>query len=202
MPSRPAAGRARPTSTTASAQPCSRCLPSGATPALSLESVATTAGVTRPTIYRRWPGKAALVTGVLAQTVPALAARETDNALRDLCNMVVDFVCALTTSEYAPAVLALHAQARHDPELAVHLRDSYLAPRASTLGRMIARAIDQGHLAKSLPKRLIRDMLFGPPTYRWLIAGEPVDDDTARALVAAAIAGLNQAVALQLARNV
>ena len=105
--------------------------------------------------------------------------------------MAVDFVCALTSSEYAPAILGLHSEARHDPELAAHLRDRYLAPRASTLYRLINRAINQGHLDGSLPTEVVRDALFGPAIYRYLLTGESIDDDTARTLVAIATAGLN-----------
>ncbi|MEU0539335.1 TetR/AcrR family transcriptional regulator [Nocardia sp. NPDC005978] len=151
--------------------------------ALSLEAVAKAAGVTRPTIYRRWPGKAALVAHALAAGLPPLAAPDTGDPLADLRTVATNFITAFTESPHAPVTFVLHAEARHDPELANHLFASYLAPRAAAVHTLITRAQATTQLRADLAPDLIRDLIFGPLVYRWLVAGEPMTRAAADQLV-------------------
>ncbi|MGV9411262.1 TetR/AcrR family transcriptional regulator [Nocardia sp. NPDC003693] len=151
--------------------------------ALSLEAVAKAAGVTRPTIYRRWPGKAALVAHALAAGLPPLPAPDTGDPLADLKSVATDFITAFTESAYAPIAFVLHAEARHDPDLASQLFASYLEPRALAVHTLIERAQRAGALRPDLSPDLVRDLLFGPLVYRWLVAGQPMDRPAAHELV-------------------
>lgn len=160
--------------------------------ALTLESVARTAGVTRPTIYRRWPGKAALVLGVLTATVPQLGAPDTGDTFVDLQTAIVDFVVEFTNSGYSPTVFALHAEARHDPDLAALLSGSYLAPRMGRVVLLVERAKRHGGLRSDLPSDVVRDLLFGPLIYRWLVAGEPITHELGWTLIEPASVALRR----------
>ncbi|MGX1807434.1 TetR/AcrR family transcriptional regulator [Nocardia sp. NPDC055321] len=151
--------------------------------ALSLEAVAKAAGVTRPTIYRRWPGKAALVAHALSAGLPPLPTPDTGDPLADLKSVATDFITAFTESPYAPIAFVLHAEARHDPDLASQLFASYLEPRALAVHTLIERAQRAGALRPDLSPDLVRDLLFGPLVYRWLVAGQPMDRPAAQELV-------------------
>ncbi|WP_405492231.1 TetR/AcrR family transcriptional regulator [Nocardia sp. NBC_00511] len=151
--------------------------------ALTLEAVGKAAGVTRPTIYRRWPGKPALVAHALAAGMPPLSTPDTGDALSDLLDIAVDFITTFAESCYASAAFVLHAEARHDAELAEQLFGSYLAPRAVLVHGLIERAQLAGQLRSDLAPDLVRDILFGPLIYRWLVAGQPMDRPVARQLV-------------------
>ncbi|MFI1917009.1 TetR/AcrR family transcriptional regulator [Nocardia sp. NPDC020380] len=151
--------------------------------ALTLEAVATAAGVTRPTIYRRWSGKAALAAGALAATVPPLDAADTGDALADLCALAVVFATTITGTGYAATFFALQAEARHDPELAEQVCLTHLGPPAVAVTELIQRGQRAGRIQPGLAPEVVRDLIFGPLIYRWMVAGQPIDPATARELV-------------------
>ncbi|SDX56496.1 transcriptional regulator, TetR family [Saccharopolyspora shandongensis] len=153
---------------------------------LTIEAVATRAGVGRPTVYRRWPTKDDLAVHALVDAVQPLDAPDTGDALDDLCELAISFVIQLSESPLGRVVLGVHAESGRRPQLAAPLRDRYLKPRDAAITGVIERARQQGALHPDLAAETIRDLLFGPLVYHWLITGEPLDRGTAEALIAAA----------------
>ncbi|CAM3689490.1 TetR/AcrR family transcriptional regulator [Tsukamurella ocularis] len=139
---------------------------------LTIETVAKRAGVGRPTIYRRWPDRDALVVGALIATVPPLRAPSTDDPVADLRALVAAFLGAIAHSPAARAVLAVHAAGAHRPDLRAALHEHYLAPRAEVLADTVGRARAAGAIRDDVTDAQVRDLLFGPAVYRWLIVGE------------------------------
>lgn len=151
--------------------------------ALTLEGIAKAAGVARPTIYRRWPGKAALVADVLADSIPPLVLPDTGDAVGDLMTAAVEFIVTMSESPYGPVAYGLLAEAHHDDELANHLQRAYVAARVVSVLGLIERAQHAGRLAGDIPPDVVRDIVFGPLIFRWLVAGQPMDRCNARRLV-------------------
>ncbi|NKY85040.1 TetR/AcrR family transcriptional regulator [Nocardia veterana] len=154
--------------------------------ALTIEAVAARAGVGRPTIYRRWPTKDDLVVHALIEAVPPLRAPDTGEAMNDLIELAVGFVTRLAASPLGRAVLAVHAEGARRPALAEPLRERYLRPRDEIIADVIARARRQGALRPELSNEVVRDLVFGPLVYHWLIDPETLDRDVVDALAAAA----------------
>lgn len=155
--------------------------------ALTLDAVAKEAGVTRPTLYRRWSGKAALVVAALGAAAPPLVASSTSDALADLRETAVDFIVRLGESGYAGTIFAVHAEARHDPELAALVFGTYLLPRAILIDDIISRARKQGTIRADLSNGMVRDLVFGPLVYNWLVVGEVPGRDGVGSLADAAL---------------
>lgn len=139
---------------------------------LTIEAVARRAGVGRPTVYRRWPDKEALVVGALIATVPALRAPSTDDPVADLRALATAFLSGIGSSPAARSVLAVHAAGAQRPELRATLREHYLTPRAEVLAGAVARAREGGGIGSETDDEEVRDLLFGPAIYRWLMLGE------------------------------
>lgn len=139
---------------------------------LTIENVAKRAGVGRPTVYRRWPDRDALVVGALIATVPPLRAPSTDDPVADLRALVAAFVGGITHSPAARGVLAVHAAGAHRPDLRRALHEHYLAPRADVLADTVRRARATGAIRTDATDEQVRDLLFGPAVYRWLVVGE------------------------------
>ncbi|MBV8931707.1 MAG: TetR/AcrR family transcriptional regulator [Kutzneria sp.] len=154
---------------------------------LTLESVARRAGVGRPTIYRRWSTKDDLVVHVLTETVPPLEAPVTGDAVNDLRTMAIEFVTGLVNSPAGRSVLAVHAEAGRRPDLAARLREGYLLPRDRVVRDIVAYGHRHGQLTTGLGAETIRDLVFGPLIYHWLVSGDPLDPDTAATLVEAVL---------------
>lgn len=152
-------------------------------PGLTIEAVARRAGVGRPTIYRRWADRDALVVGALIATAPPLVAPSTGDPAADLRALVADFISAIAASPASRAVLAVHAAGIQRPELRQALHEHYLAPRAEVLADSIDQARSAGVIRRDVTDDQARDLLFGPAVYRWLIVGEvPPPDEVDRLL--------------------
>ncbi|MFI6444408.1 TetR/AcrR family transcriptional regulator [Kitasatospora sp. NPDC050543] len=145
--------------------------------ALSIEAVAARAGVTRPTVYRRWPDKAHLVVDALAQTVPVAPAPDSGDLRADLHDLARGLVDRLIRTGLARIILAVHADSFGHQDLAVPLRNLYLRPRLETITDVIARAVDRGDLPPHTSPATARDLLAGPIFYRWLVSGDLTDTD-------------------------
>lgn len=157
--------------------------------ALTIEAVAGRAGVGRPAVYRRWPTKDHLVVSALIETVPPLRVPDTGEVLRDLEEFAVEFALRLAGSPVGPVAIAVLAEAGRRPDLAEMLRLQYLRPRDTVIMDLIERALAEGRLNKNLEAGTVRDLVFGPPVYHWLVTGMLTGDVT-RTLVEAAIAAL------------
>lgn len=155
--------------------------------ALTLEAVARRAETTKPTLYRRWAGKADMVTDVLAEAAPALVEVPGTDHLDTLARTAGGFVSALSSSPFGPTIFAVHADARRDPQLAERMLMRYLAPRAKTVHTLIERAAAAGEIADHLDVDTVRDLLFGPLVYRLLVVGAPMTADEAHRLATAAV---------------
>lgn len=153
---------------------------------LTVEAVASRAGVGRPTVYRRWPTKEDLAVHALIHSVPPLTAPDTGDAVGDLCELAVGFVTELSNSPLGSVVLGVHAECGRRPELGNPLREHYLQPRDAVITDLVERGRREGAIRPDIPADTVRDLVFGPLIYRWLITGEPVDRATAELLVSTA----------------
>lgn len=66
----------------------------------------------------------------------------------------------------------MHAAGAQRPELRRQLHEHYLAPRGETLAGVISRARDAGAIRPDIADEQVRDLLFGPAVYRWLLFGD------------------------------
>ncbi|GAA3130429.1 TetR/AcrR family transcriptional regulator [Planomonospora alba] len=152
---------------------------------MSIEAVAARAGVTRPTVYRRWPDKAHLVIDALSRAVPVAPAPDTGDTRTDLRLVAHGLVDRLVRTGVAPVVLALHADSIGREELAGPLRELYLRPRLGTITDVVARGIARGDLPPGTSPAVARDLIAGPLVYRGLVTGDLTDADVDELLDAA-----------------
>lgn len=144
---------------------------------LSIDAVAVRAGVTRPTVYRRWPDKAHLVIDALSGAVPPAPAPDTGDTRTDLHRLAHSLVDRLVRTGLAPVVLAVHADSVGRADLAAPLRELYLRPRLDALADVIRRGVARGDLPPDCSPAVARDLLAGPLVYRWLVTGDVTDAD-------------------------
>ena len=143
----------------------------------TVDAIATKAGVSKPTLYRRWPhGKPELVadairerhaetsqipdTGTLRGDLLALVAIQTGQLLDD-----IHLACGLLTAM------------RTSPELAHVMQDHVIAEERARFGEVLARA----RVEQASP--LIADVAGALIFTRVTITGEPVDRAFAEELV-------------------
>jgi AcrR family transcriptional regulator len=158
---------------------------------LTLEAVATRAGVNRTTIYRRWPTKLDLVRAAIASSdgLPFLKPPQDTGALRsDLLSLVRSIRTAPEKSKRRASILALLTES-DDSQLASIvpvLRNKVLAP----LPDILERAIQRGELPADIDRELIWRPLFATLNNEVLF-GEPKEESFFTSLIDVLIAGVH-----------
>ncbi|WP_165401546.1 TetR/AcrR family transcriptional regulator [Herbihabitans rhizosphaerae] len=141
--------------------------------ALTIEAVATRAGVGKPALYRRWSTKEELVVAALGAHVAPPRDTATGDARKDLRAMLGGLARHLS-GPAGGAVFGVHVAADGNPELTEVLRERYLAPRAVVLTEIVRRGKADGQIRADASVDLVRDLVFGPPVYHQLITGNPM----------------------------
>lgn len=170
---------------------------------LSIEGVARRAGVSRPTIYRRWPTKAHLVHEAVypAQDVH-FTAPDDDSAEsaagRDFTDDIERFVEAALVSfqrpETASAVPGLLADYRDQPELREALNTRLDAVRAA-FRDLVDAAVARGQARPDLDADLLYDTLSAVVLYSTLSSSRRVGPGFARSVAELVVRGAGRPAA-------
>ena len=159
--------------------------------AVTIEGVATRAGVGKQTIYRWWPSKGLLVLEAFRDRLdPQLAAAPAaDRPLAGLPDLLRRTAQLLHHPLYGRMLADLVAAAQHDPALANDFHEKVYRPnRERTLDR-IRRAQQAGQLRDIDPDR-VAGLLVGPLWFRLLLMHTPPTTEYAERVVDATLAGL------------
>lgn len=158
---------------------------------LTIEAIASLAGVGKQTIYRWWPSKAAVVMDSFANLaegqvpLPDTGATETD--LRELLRTTFT---VLTTTAAGEAVAGLLAAARNDPDVAQNFRDRFIEQRREAVRTLLRRGVSRGELREELDFEGVVDLIYGPMWYRLLVGHKPLDEKFADTLVRELLTGI------------
>jgi AcrR family transcriptional regulator len=145
--------------------------------ALTIDAVAARTGVSRPTIYRRWSSKPALVIAALAQSIGLSPTPDTGVLRDDLVAFQREQVRNMNAPQSRRVTAGLVADLVADPELAETYFGEYVAPRRTTVWQALQRGIDRGELRPDADFNLIYDLLMGPLFMRSVVRGEVLGPD-------------------------
>ncbi|MDF3001400.1 MAG: transcriptional regulator [Bacillota bacterium] len=142
---------------------------------ITIEGISERAGVSKATIYKWWPNKAAVVLdGFFDATVSMLGIPDTGSVKEDLFIQISSLASFLTSSK-GKVLLELIAEGQSDSNVAQEYRNRYFHPRRLISKAILEKAEARHELKKDLDLELLIDLLFAPLFYRLLITGEPVD---------------------------
>ncbi|HZU73224.1 MAG TPA: TetR/AcrR family transcriptional regulator [Acidimicrobiales bacterium] len=139
---------------------------------LTIDAVASRAGVGRPTVYRRWPSKAALVIGVLAEVAPRPTPADTGNLRDDLLTIRRHQLSALLSPRIRRVLPGLVADVAEDAELRRRFHQQYVEPWRAAFDLAVRRGIERGEVRADADPQMVADLLTGAMVYRVLFAGE------------------------------
>jgi AcrR family transcriptional regulator len=157
---------------------------------MSLDGIAATAGVSRPTLYRRWSSKADLAMAALARGIDVEsrppAASSTEKALvsvmRNLCRR-------LFRPNSMALVGTLLAEERQTPELIELFRDRVFRRRAAMLSELLERGRARGELRADADLGAAIHMMIGS-IYAQYLSGERLPKRWVERVVATALQGI------------
>ena len=151
---------------------------------LTIDGVAARAHCSKATIYRRWQGKAELVTAAVRRhsVPPPEPAPGTGNLREDLLAALEAMRSSLTGQDTA-LILGLMTAMRHDRELATVVREQVIDNKREVFGAAVARAVARGELLAGAGHTLLAEISSAMLLSRQLVTGEPLDAAFAQELV-------------------
>jgi AcrR family transcriptional regulator len=151
---------------------------------LSMDDIAAHAGVSKNTIYRWWPSKAAVLMDAFADAIsPKIGFPADGDAITRLRAQVRRVAQMMSDPRVQRPFVALIAASQHDPELAAALRERFITVRRSAACQLISTAAEQGEFAPGLDAAVIIDAVYGALYYRLLVSHAPVSPDYADRLI-------------------
>lgn len=157
---------------------------------VTVEKIAERAKVSKATIYKWWPNKAAVVMdGFLNATNVELPIPDTGSIRKDMLIQVDSFVNFLTARK-GNVITEIIAEGQYDPKLADIYRQAYFIPRRNIAKQILERGILRGEIKKDLDLEASVDLIWGPIFYRLLITGAEIDEVFIRNLIDYAFKGI------------
>ena len=174
----PARGRPRdPRTDTAIMSATRRLLTEVGYEQVSMDSIAREAGVSRPTVYRRWPSKAHVVFeaafGTAGGTALAAPTGDFDTDLRRFVRGAVDF---WREPVVAAAAMGLLAERHRDPELQIRTQQLLDDKIRTELAALIRTGAAQGVVRPDVDTDTVFDTLVGTAFYGALVDGRNADE--------------------------
>jgi AcrR family transcriptional regulator len=159
---------------------------------VTVEAIAERAGVSKATVYRWWPDKAAVIVEAFGVTfAPQLPMHHSGSLREDLARQLRDFA-HLLAGRGGRMLRSFIVAARSDPEVAAAFRSIWLDPRREEGREMLRRKQSAGQLRKDAELDLVYDALYGPLFYRFLVRNEPPSQKYAETIVDLLIRGLSE----------
>ena len=157
----------------------------------SIEAVARRARAGKPTIYRWWPSKAALLIEVY-QRQKRVETPDTGNIEEDLVGFLKNLFAHWRDTPSGNVFRSLVAEAQSDEAAAVALA-GYSKGRSAHTGRMVERAKARGEVPADIDAEIVADLIA---SYAWrhLLTNRLDEDDaTIRAIVRYVVRGIANA---------
>ena len=156
---------------------------------LTMEAVAKRAGVGKPTLYKWWPSKAALVLAMfherLAREPAAMRAATVEAEIRDRAKTLIREFHGL----FGKVMAELIAEGQSDPKVLQDLYQQHIAERRGNMAAEIERAKASGEFREDTNPELLVDAIFGTIYYRMLLRITPLDEAFGDKLVDQVLSG-------------
>ena len=151
---------------------------------MSVEGIASRAGVGKATIYRRWPNKASVVMDAfLAAMAPQIPFPDTGSAREDLRRQMRSLVEAMR-GRHGRTIATLIGAGQADPELAEAFRTRVVALRRAEARQVLQRGMARGDFRSKFDPEVVLDALYAPLYFRLLVGHAPITAAFADAVVA------------------
>ena len=157
---------------------------------LTIEEVAKRAGVSKPTIYKWWPTKAALVMTLFHERIATypqpLEALGAEQSLRWRVQRMIDAFNGL----FGKVLADMIAEGQSEPALLRELFEQHIGQRRALALAEVERGQAAGEFAADLDPELLIDAIFAPIYFRLLVRHAPLTQEYGEALVSQVLRGL------------
>jgi AcrR family transcriptional regulator len=156
--------------------------------ATTVDAIATESKVSKATIYKWWPNRAAIImSAFLRESIAEIPYPNTlslDAVIERLMHMSKQFRGPLGTM-----MSALIAEGQSDKALAQEFREGYISARRSEGLGIVQASIADG-VVRDVDPHIILDVLYAPLYYRLLVGHQPLNEEFVRQYVELAMRGI------------
>lgn len=141
---------------------------------MSMDDLAQRAGVSKATIYRRWPSKEALVLDAMRHGMLAPPDVDTGSLRGDLVDYLTGFAERMSSTTRRDVLPHLIEASLYDVALRASLEE-YVQHRRGPMIAIVRRGVERGELAADTDVEVLVDVLISPFMYRRLLSHAPID---------------------------
>jgi AcrR family transcriptional regulator len=156
---------------------------------LTMEEVAKRAKVGKPTLYKWWSTKAALVLAMLCERMAPTLEKPSDLTAEESLQFRVRTLIDAFGGPFGKIVAGLIAEGQSDPAIRQAFFDRWVSPRRAATIADLQRGKNTGELRSDTEPDLLNDAIFGAIYYRFLLGLTPFSKRFGEELVEQAIRG-------------
>jgi AcrR family transcriptional regulator len=156
---------------------------------LTIEEVAKRARVGKPTIYKWWSTKAALVLAMLCERMAPNLEKPTSLTAEESLRFRVRRLIDAFNGPFGKIVAGLIAEGQSDPAVLQEFFDRWVSPRRNATIVDLQRGKKSGELWSGTEPELLNDAIFGALYYRLLWRSGPLTKRFGEELVEQVIRG-------------
>lgn len=156
---------------------------------LTMEAVARRAGVGKPTLYKWWPSKAALIFAMFDERIAAGIEEPEVGTAEEVIRAKVRGLIREFNGLSGKVMADLIAEGQGEPAVLRELYERLIAPRRASAVADVERGKSAGEFAIGINPELLLDAIFGPIYYRLLVRHAPLTERYGDELVAQVLGG-------------
>lgn len=157
---------------------------------LTMEAIAKRAKVSKATIYRWWPSKAAVVIDAFMENHLAHTRIPEGVPVRDALLAHLKALIARYAGPQGKLVKQIVAEGQYDPDILANFRVRFWNEREAAVEKLMRRGIDEGVFRSDLDPGTAAQLFYAPVYFHLLFGISPLDDALAEQLVELGIRGL------------
>lgn len=157
---------------------------------LSIERIAREAGVSKTTIYRWWPSKAAVVIDTFLDDHVARTPSRTDLPAIDALREHLASVAVIYAGHEGGLMAQLIAECQFDPATMAEFKKRFFYPRLKLAVALVERGMAEGSIRNDLSPYTVAQLIYAPLYFRLLFADGPLDQPAADEILNVALKGV------------
>ena len=142
---------------------------------LTMDAVAKRAGVGKPTLYKWWPSKTALIFSMVQERMVGLTeatrGSSAEEAIRDRMRTLISAL----NGDFGKVLSELIAEGQSSPTVLLELGELLIDARRLALKADVERGKLNGEFSSDVDPDLLVDSIFGPLFYHLLLKIRPLD---------------------------